>query len=239
VVRTRHAYALKGLVFCAACRRRMQGTWNHGKAHYRCRFPHEYALANKIDHPLAVYLREDAVLPSLDTWLANAFAPAHLEHSLAALDHAQPDTTPDREQARRAIAECDRKLTRHKAALEAGADPTLVAAWSQDVQRERALAHARLTHLQHHTGKGPMTKNEIRAVINTLGGLLAILHHADLADKAEVYRQLGLTITYDHDKRIALAQTQPRSPVGVVVVSEDRLNHYAHILHQHKLLVVK
>ena len=40
----------------------MQGTWNHDRAHYRCRFPNEYAIANRIDHPLAVYVREDAVL---------------------------------------------------------------------------------------------------------------------------------------------------------------------------------
>lgn len=32
--------------------------------------------------------------------------------------------------------------------------------------------------------------------------------------------------------------TQPRSPVGVVAVSEDQHNHYAHVLNQHKHLVV-
>ena len=41
---------------CEACSRRMQGKWNNGRAHYRCRFPNEYAIANKFDHPLAVYL---------------------------------------------------------------------------------------------------------------------------------------------------------------------------------------
>jgi hypothetical protein len=32
----------------------VQGTWNHGRAHYRCRFPAEDALANRIEHPAAV-----------------------------------------------------------------------------------------------------------------------------------------------------------------------------------------
>ena len=190
--------------------------------------PERVRPRHKIDHPLAVYLREDAVLAPLDAWLAQAFAPEHLERSLAALEHAQPDTTPDLERAQRVITECDRKLACHKAALEAGAEPTLVAAWIQDVQRERALAHATLTHIDHRTGNGRMTTDEIRAVIDTLGGLLAILHQADPADKAEVYRQLGLTLTYDHEKRIALAETQTRSSVGVVVVSEDRANPYPH-----------
>ena len=53
-LRTRHHYALKGLMVCAACGRRMQGNWNHGRAHYRCRFPNEYAVGNKINHPLNV-----------------------------------------------------------------------------------------------------------------------------------------------------------------------------------------
>ena len=63
---------------CAACGRRMQGNWNHGRAHYRCRFPNEYAVGNNIDHPLTVYVRENAVLDPLDTWLAQAFAPVEL-----------------------------------------------------------------------------------------------------------------------------------------------------------------
>jgi site-specific DNA recombinase len=32
----------------------MQGNFNHGLPHYRCRFPNEYALANHIEHPRAV-----------------------------------------------------------------------------------------------------------------------------------------------------------------------------------------
>ena len=44
----------------------MQGQWNHGHAHYRCRFPDEHAPADKVEHPLNVYLRECEVLPTLD-----------------------------------------------------------------------------------------------------------------------------------------------------------------------------
>lgn len=38
----------------------MQGHWINSAPYYRCRFPAEYALANKLDHPRNVYLREDA-----------------------------------------------------------------------------------------------------------------------------------------------------------------------------------
>ncbi|MGC4991949.1 hypothetical protein [Nocardia salmonicida] len=34
---------------------------------------------------------------------------------------------------RQAIAECDRKLARHRTALEAGADAAMVAGWSSDI----------------------------------------------------------------------------------------------------------
>ncbi|MGW4642775.1 hypothetical protein ACWEN6_29950 [Sphaerisporangium sp. NPDC004334] len=51
----------------------MQGNRNNHQPHYRCRYPAEYALANKVDRPKTVYLREAEVLPSLDAWLATEF----------------------------------------------------------------------------------------------------------------------------------------------------------------------
>ncbi|WBC07453.1 recombinase family protein [Micromonospora sp. WMMA1947] len=37
--RARNPYVFPGLIYCAACNRRMQGQYNHGAAYYRCRFP--------------------------------------------------------------------------------------------------------------------------------------------------------------------------------------------------------
>ena len=43
-----------------------EGNWNNEQAYYRCRFPTEYALANQVDHPKTVYVREADVLgPSM------------------------------------------------------------------------------------------------------------------------------------------------------------------------------
>ena len=223
-LRTQHHYALKGLMFCAACGRRMQGNWNHGRAHYRCRFPNEYAMGNKINHPLTVYVREDAVLEPLDTWLAEAFAPHQIKQSLAALEDAQPDNAPAVAAARRTITECERKLVRHRAALEAGADPALVVAWSHEVQQQRMIAEAKLVDLtSQHGANRRMNQQDIHTMVNTLGGLLDVLRHADPADKAEVYRELGVHLTYDHVEHTVLAETQPTSSVCVVSVSEGGL----------------
>ena len=72
--RPRH-YALRGVMVCGLCGRRMSGKWNNDQAYYLCRFPIEYALANRITHPKNVYLREADVLGQVDDWLAEMFAP--------------------------------------------------------------------------------------------------------------------------------------------------------------------
>lgn len=47
---TARQYVLSGLVRCTVCGRRMQGTYAHETARYRCKFPSEYALANNVEH---------------------------------------------------------------------------------------------------------------------------------------------------------------------------------------------
>ncbi len=220
--RTRRGYALKSRLRHAQCGRRMQGNWNNGRPNYRCRYPSEYAIANKLDHPLTVYVREDAILAPLDGWLAGAFSPQTLQTSIAQLEASQPQVDVQVDTARRALEEADRKLGRHRAALEAGADPMLVAQWSREVQAERAIAEARLATLGAGQAQGRMSKEQIRDVVDALGGLLKVLQRAEPEDKAEVYRQLGLTLTYDHETQKVLAETQP-APMGVVRVSEGGL----------------
>jgi hypothetical protein len=43
-------YALRSVIFCGLCDRRMSGKWNNDQAYYLCRFPTEYALAKGL-HP--------------------------------------------------------------------------------------------------------------------------------------------------------------------------------------------
>jgi hypothetical protein len=63
----------------------MQGQHSHGVGYYRCRFPQEYALANSLEHPRNVYLREEALIDPLDRWLLQALSPAHRDHTIAHL----------------------------------------------------------------------------------------------------------------------------------------------------------
>jgi site-specific DNA recombinase len=201
--RGRHPYALRGLIRCVACGRKMHGAWNRGRAQYRCRFPGEYALANKIEHPLTVYLREDAVLGPLDAWLATALAPASLRAALARSEDLEPSVDPVVDAAHRQLTECDRKPARHRAALEAGADPLVVAEWTNDVQRVRDTAQATLNAARPVERARPLTPHEVTAMIDSLGGLLSVLRQAPANDKCDLYRQLGVSLMYQHEGRIA------------------------------------
>ena len=75
---------------CGICGLKMQGSRNNGKPHYRCTFLSEYAAKNKIDHPASVYVREEQLLPEIDSWLARGLDPAVFTSAVARLNK-RPD----------------------------------------------------------------------------------------------------------------------------------------------------
>ncbi|WP_143833001.1 MULTISPECIES: hypothetical protein [Nocardiopsis] len=176
----------------------MQGQWSHGQAYYRCRFPEEYALANKVHHPRNVYLREADVVPVLDRWIAAEFAPGRIATTVDALMEAdeERDTGVAREMARlrEKLSACDRKLAQHRAALEAGADPVEVTKWMKETQAEKSAAEAGLARV----GRSPEKSNgeDVMKMVHTLGDITAVLGGADLEDKAGLYRGPGLRTRY-------------------------------------------
>jgi site-specific DNA recombinase len=199
IKRTRHPYQLRGLLFCGICHRRMQGSWNNDKPHYRCVYPIEYGLANHTQHPRSIYVREELIIPTLDQWLLRAFSPAELPHTIQALADAQDESHDDEQPARtaeaeRIITDCDQRLARYRAALEAGTDPTLIARWTAEVNTTRAAAQAQLRTAT--AGRTRMTPAEINSIISALGNILDVLHNADPADKAKIYSGVGLKLTY-------------------------------------------
>jgi site-specific DNA recombinase len=68
----------------------MQSHWVHDTPYYRCRFAAEYALANHVEHPLSVNLREDADhRPGATSWLVREFAPHRLRETISDLAAVQ------------------------------------------------------------------------------------------------------------------------------------------------------
>jgi site-specific DNA recombinase len=219
--RTTRAYQLRGLLVCGVCERRMQAHWLNSAAYYRCRFPQEYALANKLTHPRNVYLREDRIVPCLDRWLARLFEPERIEQTISALLAAQRPMPLDRqaEAARRDIAEADRKLARHRAALEAGADPAVVTGWIKDVQTAKAAAEARLRRTAPAAGR-QLRHNELADMIAQFGDMVDLLADADPARKAAIYANLCLRLTfYPQEGKVLVSQRS----IGERFVSEGGL----------------
>ncbi len=89
-------------------------------------------------------------------------------------------------------------LERYRAALGAGADPAIVTAWITRVQADRARAQADATRAAPAARTGParMNADEIAALVDGIADAIAVLRQADPTDKAEVYRQLGVRLTY-------------------------------------------
>jgi site-specific DNA recombinase len=209
--RARHLYVFKGALYCGLCERRMYSHQSNGEAYYRCRYAREYALANKIRHPSNVYLRERDLVGPLDAALARAFAPHRLTETIAALADSQddaPEVDPEIVRARATLTECNTKLARHRAALEAGADPKIVTGWIAEVEAERRHALA-VFNQPTLRSVHRMTRDQISDLVTRLGDIIGVLREADPADRAEVYHELGLRLTYHPGQQIVRVQAQP------------------------------
>jgi len=197
---TNRPYVLRGLMRCGLCGRKMQGSWNNGRAHYRCQYAAEYAIVNELDHPKAVYLREDAVMPKLDGWLAQVFDPANIDATYQAMADAQDhgETAARAVAARATIADCDRRLANYREALDLGGPTSTIVGWMAEVEAERLAA-------EHELGltipKAPLTRSQIKAIVVSLKDHLRMLAEADPAAKAELYANLGVRLTYHPDRQ--------------------------------------
>jgi site-specific DNA recombinase len=208
--RAQHPYALRGCLWCALCGRRMQGHWANGTAYYRCRFPADYALPSEVQHPRSVYLRENQVLGQVDAWLARELAPHRLSQAIRALPDAQPGGSRASQapaEAAAKIAECNRKLARYRAALDAGASPATVAGWITETEAEKARYVVGL----RQSAKAPerMTEQEISSITGELAAAAREFASAGTEDKSEIFRQLGLKLTYHPGRKVVEASIEP------------------------------
>lgn len=113
--------------------------------HALCAFAANYARVNGMAHPKAVYIRESAIVPKLDEWLCPPIR--HHEKTCETLSMAGPidESAAGRQEAtRRKIADCDSRLAKYRAALDADADPMVVSAWMLEVQGDRLATEAEL-----------------------------------------------------------------------------------------------
>ena len=87
-----------------------------------------------------------------------------------------------------------------------GADPAAIGGWIAEVQGERLAAEAELSAC---TPSAPPTLDGLREAFAGLGPMVQVLADADAADKAALYAELGISVTYDPVQRRVRAEALP------------------------------
>jgi len=189
-------YPLAGLVVCDCCGKRLQGNTVRGHSLYRCTLSGDYPVAVN-DHPRSLSVREDRLLPHVDAWLSELFAPERIVATADQVVRADAEgkrEDPSIARARAALVECERKLAKHLDGLEAGIPAEVIASRIAAVQREKAAAEAVLA-LAPPTPEA-LTHEQVVETLSELRVLPELLENIDQADRAALYRALGLTVTY-------------------------------------------
>jgi hypothetical protein len=109
----------------------------------------------------------------------------------------------DDEKTARKIAACDANLAQYRAALDAGASPATIAAW---IRRDRSRTGDVRTRNASVCGTPRMSEAEIRAIVHKLADIAGVLQDADPDDKAAIFRQLGLKLTYHQGRQLVEAR---------------------------------
>ena len=104
------------------------------------------------------------------------------------------------------IHDFDRRLGQYQAVLDEGADAKVVARWMAQVHRERANLQAQLGHT---IPGGKLTSSQVRALVDALRDIVTVLAEADPEDKAELYGELGVNLTYHPEGRVSV-EMHPR-----------------------------
>jgi hypothetical protein len=189
----------------------MQAQWSNSAPYYRCRYPAEYALTNDVEHPKTIYVRQDEIVPALDRWLSTVFDPANIDDTCALIAAANEGDLPTASRAHEAaaakLAQCDQRLDQYRKDLDSGpdsgADPAVVAGWIGDVQRERSAAERVLAT---RDATRPIAPDEIRRMVDAVEDKVRLLADADPKTKAALYAGLGISLCYEHDRRVVTVE---------------------------------
>ena len=204
--KTRNPYLLRGLLWCATCaahgrQRRLEGTTTSGRALYRCRLSGpDYARHPGLstEHPPAASISEARALRAVDRWIAELFTPERIEATITAMVEAsnKPDPAADQRlaDASRRLADAEARVENLRKAVEAGADPALVAEWTTTARRDRDDARRVLNAATPATE--PVTRADIAALVGSMGEVAAKLAKATPAQRQKLYAQLGLRIDF-------------------------------------------
>jgi hypothetical protein len=200
---------LRSTIRCSRCGRKMEAAPRKHAIFYRCAARTLLPSAVvALEHPPTVYVREDHLTPPINKWIAQLFSPAHLESTVAALIGAGEEDQSEEQMAaaRQRIAEAEATMKRLQRALEAGWDPDGLTSQYNAAAIDKRAAEAALAAIEPNQ----QLTGDIRKMITELGDMARVLDTADREDLAELYKALGLAISYDHAQTRADVSISPR-----------------------------
>ncbi|WP_147457886.1 hypothetical protein [Micromonospora sp. BL1] len=92
----------------------------------------------------------------------------------------------------------------------------MVTAWIAQTQAERARAETDLRTIARTTPRR-MSQGEVTTLVTALGGITTVHRNADPADKAEVYRRLGIPTELPAGTQTVRAEVDLSAHRGVIV----------------------
>ena len=211
---TSRPYPLRGRLRCAVCHRKMEASPRAHGIYYRCPArtlaPHSPVLAR---HPATVYVREAAICAPLNQWIATLFDARNRDQTVQALLRSQGGSFAHThlDQARRRLATAETRLRRHQAAIEAGVDPAAIVDAINQAQAERAAARA---ELNGRPATQELTRQDIEAMIDSIGDIGAALTQAEPQSLTALYEALRVQMVYDPESRAVDVTVQPRGRVN-------------------------
>ena len=82
----------------------------------------------------------------------------------------------------------------------------MIGPWIAETQAKKVTAQA---EIRTATGRRQMSRDDIAAIVAAFADLAQVVKEADPADKADLYAQLKLTLTYQPGRRPVEASVKP------------------------------
>ncbi len=211
--KTERPYLLRGRLTCGLCGRKLQGSWHHGEAYYRCQYGAEYAKSAQLAAPEGRLPPRARPAPPPRRLAGAAVRPGATSTPPARRSSALP---PRPALARRAAAandqlrECDRKLDRYRAAPRGRHRPRHRRRLDQGrAGRAHRGAQATLDALDGAQRADVDTAADVREAIEHLGGLVGLLQVSDAKLRSRFYEEVGVLGTYLPDSRSVDIEADP------------------------------
>ncbi|TCC33229.1 recombinase family protein [Kribbella speibonae] len=207
----KRVYALRGLVRCGLCARKMEGAARRQEiVYYRCNartlVP---GSASALAHPRQIYLREDVVTPAVNRWIGSLFDPVHRPDTLEALlveaDSEDP-RTEHVEDLRGRVRAAKITMDRVRKALDAGWDPVELRDQYNAAAAEKQVAEKALASLPTQV---TITRAQLAEWIDELGDIGAALNAANPEELNELYGSLRLSLKYHHADQTVDVEVDP------------------------------